>query len=70
MNETIKENSPLELYESAYKAHYIEGNIPEACRMYKTIIDEFPNSNECGYSVIQLQKIQANAVSDLFDLLP
>ena len=66
MNETIKENSPLELYESAYKAHYIEGNIPEACRMYKTIIDEFPNSNECGYAVIQLQKIQANAVSDSF----
>jgi tetratricopeptide (TPR) repeat protein len=63
MNEINKENSPLELYETAYKYHYIEGNIPEACRVYKAIIDEFPNSNECGYSVIQLQKIQANEVS-------
>jgi tetratricopeptide (TPR) repeat protein len=66
MNESIKENSPLELYESAYKLHYIDGNIPDACRMYKTIIEEFPNSNECGYAVIQLQKIQANEVSDGF----
>ena len=64
MNETIKENSPLELYETAYKLHYIEGNIPLACRMYKAIIDDFPNSNECGYAVIQLQKIQANDVAD------
>lgn len=64
MNETIKENSPLELYETAYKLHYMDGNIPEACRMYKAIIDDFPNSNECGYAVIQLQKIQANNVAD------
>jgi len=32
--------------------------------MYKAIIDDFPNSNECGYAVIQLQKIQANDVAD------
>jgi len=64
MNETIKESSPLELYETAYKLHYIEGNIPLACGIYKAIIDDFPNSNECGYAVIQLQKIQANDVAD------
>jgi hypothetical protein len=64
MNETNKENSPLELYETAYTLHYIDGNIPEACRMYKAIIDDFPNSNECGYAVIQLQKIQANDVAE------
>ncbi len=64
MSEAIKENSSLELYETAYKLHYIDGNISEACRIYKMLIDEFPNSNECGYAVIQLQKILANDVSD------
>jgi tetratricopeptide (TPR) repeat protein len=64
MNEANKENSSLELYEIAYKLHYSDGNIPEACRIYKALIDEFPNSNECGYAVIQLQKILANDVSD------
>jgi len=49
MNETIKENSPLELYETAYKLHYIEGNIPLACRMYKAIItDDFPIPMNAG----------------------
>jgi tetratricopeptide (TPR) repeat protein len=64
MSETSKENSSLELYETAYKLQYADGNIPEACRIYKALIDEFPNSNECGYAVIQLQKILANDVSD------
>jgi len=64
MSNAELENSSLELYETAYKLHYIDGNIPEACRIYKVIIDEFPNSNECGYAVIQLQKIQANEVSE------
>jgi outer membrane protein assembly factor BamD (BamD/ComL family) len=64
MSEVNKENSSLELYETAYKLHYSEGNIPEAVRIYKALIDEFPNSNECGYAVIQLQKILANDVSD------
>jgi hypothetical protein len=64
MNEANKENSSLELYETAYKLHYSDGNIPEACRIYKALIDEFPNSNECGYAVIQLQKILAHDVSD------
>jgi hypothetical protein len=64
MNQAINENSSLELYETAYKLHYIDGNIPEACRIYKVLIDEFPNSNECGYAVIQLQKILANDVAD------
>jgi len=64
MSDVDRENSSLELYETAYKLHYVEGNIPEACRIYTIIIDEFPNSNECGYAVIQLQKIQANDVAD------
>ncbi|MBD3347498.1 MAG: hypothetical protein GF401_20775 [Chitinivibrionales bacterium] len=58
------ENSPLELYEKAYRLHYLENKLPEACKVYETIIREFPESNECGYSVIQLQKIQSNLVSE------
>lgn len=57
-------NSPLELYEKAYRLHYDEGRIPEACRVYKAIVDEFPDSNECGYAVIQLEKILAQQVSE------
>jgi hypothetical protein len=57
-------NSPLELYEKAYRLHYDEGRIPEACRVYKAIVDDFPDSNECGYAVIQLEKILAQKVSE------
>jgi len=57
-------NSPLELYEKAYRLHYDEGRISEACRIYKAIVDEFPDSNECGYAVIQLEKILAQSVSE------
>jgi tetratricopeptide (TPR) repeat protein len=56
-------NSPLELYEKAYRLHYDEGRVPDACRIYKEIINEFPDSNECGYAVIQLEKILAQKVS-------
>lgn len=58
------ENSPLELYEKAYRLHYLENKIPEACQIYDSIIKEFPESNECGYAVIQLQKVQSNLVSE------
>jgi hypothetical protein len=57
-------NTPLELYEKAYRLQYDENKIPEACRLYKAIIDEFPDSNECGYAVIQLEKLIAGAVSE------
>jgi hypothetical protein len=57
-------NSPLELYEKAYRLHYDEGRIPEACRLYKAIVDGFPDSNECGYAVIQLEKVLAQSVSE------
>ncbi|MCX7727410.1 MAG: hypothetical protein N2053_11260 [Chitinispirillaceae bacterium] len=57
------ENTPLELYERAYKLHYEEKRIPEAIVYYKKLINEFPESNECGYAVIQLQKIKANEVA-------
>ena len=57
-------NSPLELYEKAYRLQYDENRIPEACRLYKLIIDEFPDSNECGYAVIQLEKIIASTMSE------
>ncbi|MBD3322171.1 MAG: tetratricopeptide repeat protein [Chitinivibrionales bacterium] len=57
-------NSPLELYEKAYRLHYIDNKLPEACRIYESLIKEFPESNECGYAVIQLQKIQSNVVSE------
>ena len=56
-------DTPLELYEEAYRLHYHEKKIPEAARIYETIIRDFPDSNECGYAFIQLQKVKANDVS-------
>ena len=57
-------NSPLEIYEKAYRLHYDEGDIPGACEVYKQIISEFPESNESGYAAIQLQKIYASEVAE------
>jgi hypothetical protein len=56
-------NTPLELYENAYRLHYHDKKIPEAIKVYEAIIRDFPDSNECGYSVIQLQKVKANDIT-------
>ncbi len=53
------EQSPLELYETAYKLHYVENRIADALLHYQKIIEVFPDSNECGYASIQIQKIKA-----------
>lgn len=58
------ETSPLELYETAYKLHYADNNIKDAVIYYQKLIKEFPDSNECGYAVIQLQKIKAHNVAE------
>ncbi|MDR0331139.1 MAG: hypothetical protein LBH93_05475 [Chitinispirillales bacterium] len=57
------ENSPLELYETAYRLQYAENSIPEALKYYEALIKDFPESNECGYAVIQIQKIKSNDVA-------
>jgi len=57
------ENSPLELYETAYRLQYTDNRIPEALKYYDAIIREFPDSNECGYAVIQINKIKANSAA-------
>jgi len=58
-------DTPLELYEEAYRLHYHEKKISEAARIYETIIRDFPDSNECGYAFIQLQKVKANDISKM-----
>lgn len=57
-------DSPLELYEKAYRAHYTDNDVSGARRIYESIIREFPETNEAGYSVIQLQKITAAQVGE------
>jgi|GEM_PF-847395 len=56
-------NTPLELYETAYKLQYIDKKIAKAVAAYKQLVREFPDSNECGYAVIQLQKIKSSELS-------
>jgi hypothetical protein len=58
-------DTPLELYEEAYRLHYHDKKISEAARIYETIIRDFPDSNECGYAFIQLQKVKANDISKM-----
>ena len=58
--------SPLELYENAYRLHYTEHRIAAAVDLYKQLIKEFPDANECGYAAIQLQKIRAQNVAASF----
>ncbi len=60
------DSSPLELYARAYRLQYEEERADEATEIYEKIVREFPDSNECAYSVIQLQKLKAN---DIFDSL-
>lgn len=56
------ENSPLEIYETAYRLHYIDNRISEALKYYEILIKEFPDSNECGYAAVQIQKIKAGGL--------
>ena len=58
------ENTPLELYETAYRLHYVENRLPEAISYYEALIKDFPDSNECGYAVIQIQKIKSNDLAE------
>jgi hypothetical protein len=56
-------NTPLDIYQKAYQLHYEAGDLVEACALYKEILKKFPESNECGYAVIQLQKIGAQEIA-------
>ena len=58
------EKTPLELYETAYKLHYVENRIAEAVKYYEALVKEFPDSDECGYAAIQLQKIKASDIAE------
>jgi hypothetical protein len=53
-------NTPLELYENAYRLHFHEKKTGEAAVIYEAIIRTFPDSDECGYAFLQLQKIRAS----------
>lgn len=57
------ESTSLELYETAYRLHYVENNIPESIKYYEALIKEFPDSNEAGYAIVQIQKIKAGDVA-------
>jgi hypothetical protein len=63
MEEGSMANTPLELYENAYQLQYYEKKIPDAIKIYEAIIRDFPDSNECGYAVIQLQKIKSRDIT-------
>lgn len=55
----IVNSSALQLYSTAYRFQYEQNDIKEACRLYREIIRQFPDSNESSYAVVQLEKIGA-----------
>ena len=55
----ISNSSALQLYHTAYRFHYESNDLKEACRLYREIIRHFPESNECAYAIVQLEKIGA-----------
>jgi hypothetical protein len=57
-------NSPLELYEKAYQLQYEKNDLATAIEIYSRLVKEFPDSNECGYAAIQLEKVQAAGILD------
>ena len=63
-------HTPLELYEEAYRLQYHEKKIHEAVKVYEAVIREFPDSNECAYSVIQLQKVKAGDITKALKKTP
>ncbi len=55
----------LDLYSDAYTKQYKEKDLEKACVIYKEIIQRFPESQECAYAGMQLEKIGATiAVSE------
>jgi hypothetical protein len=66
----ITNSSALQLYHSAYRCHYELGDLAEACRLYREIIRHFPESNECAYAVVQLEKIGAGEVLKNLNIAP
>jgi hypothetical protein len=66
----ITNSSALQLYHSAYRCHYELNDLAEACRLYREIIRQFPQSNECAYAVVQLEKIGANEVLKNLNIAP
>lgn len=63
-------HSPLELYEEAYRLQYYDKKIHEAVKVYESVIRDFPDSNECAYSVIQLQKVKASDITKALKKTP
>jgi hypothetical protein len=67
-SQDITNSSALQIYHMAYRSQYESNDIREACRLYREIIRQFPDSNEAAYAVIQLEKIGAQeALKDLHD---
>lgn len=48
-------------YAAAYKAQYTTKDLHEALQLYKSVMVEYPDTIEAGYSCAQIQNI-ANAV--------
>jgi len=67
-SQDITNSSALQIYHTAYRCQYESNDLKEACRLYREIIRQFPDSNEAAYSVIQLEKIGAQeALKDLHE---
>jgi len=49
-------------YAEAYAAHYTKKNMLDALKLYKNVIDAYPDTKEAEYSRTQIQNIVQNVV--------
>jgi tetratricopeptide (TPR) repeat protein len=52
------ELSPLELYQKAYKLHYGEKKVDEACAIYQQLLRDHPDSDVAAYASVQMRSVQ------------
>ena len=50
------------LYAVAYESHYTTKDLHKALRLYRDIINEFPNMPEAAYALTQIQNIVNSVV--------
>jgi hypothetical protein len=53
-------NDSESIYEEAYAAHYEDADAEKAKRLYRAVIEKFPDSKEAGYARTQLQNLDSN----------
>jgi hypothetical protein len=69
MKKTTKKTEAGQQYTAAHEAHYTTKDLGEALRLYRSVMDGHPDTQEAEYSRSQIQNIVTAVVpkNELFD---